>query len=348
MDHRARFAVDCLHKQYPEPDRLPEDACLVFVRDRGVCVRKGSTKDSTPTIFQTAFPDLPGELKRDELKRDELNRDARYLGHRGAVACYAVEVPGDLPLPEGLAYSGVRELAGLVPDGELAVAALAVQIVDYDRTTRFCGRCGAATEPVRTERAKICPSCHRIAYPRLSPAIIVLVRKGGSILMVRGGGAAPGRYSLVAGFVEPGETIEDAVRREVREEAGIAIKNIRYRASEPWPFPDSLMLGFVADYDGGDAAPDGVEIESAVWVDRDHLPDLPPQLSLTRALIDDWMAGSAASAASVASAASGDPAAGGDASGDRGSSPQSSSQSPQSSSQDPGAQAGSTKDGEER
>ncbi|KUG20911.1 nadh pyrophosphatase [hydrocarbon metagenome] len=331
MDHRARFAVDCLHKQYPEPDRLPEDACLVFVRDRGVCVRKGSTegstKGSTPTIFQAAFPDLPGELKRDEL-----TRDARYLGHRGAVACYAVEVPGDLPLPEGLAYSGVRELAGLVPDGELAVAALAVQIVDYDRTTRFCGRCGAATEPVRTERAKICPSCHRIAYPRLSPAIIVLVRKGGSILMVRGGGAAPGRYSLVAGFVEPGETIEDAVRREVREEAGIAIKNIRYCASEPWPFPDSLMLGFVADYDGGDIAPDGVEIESAVWFDRDHLPVLPPQLSLTRALIDDWIAASAASAASAPSSPSGDPAAGGDAAGDGRSSSQSSAQDDRSAS----------------
>ncbi|WP_317064943.1 NAD(+) diphosphatase [Methanoculleus caldifontis] len=274
MEHRARFAVGCLHKQYPEPDRLPEDACLVFVRDGGVCVRSGST----PTIFQETLPDLPEGLKKD----------ARYLGHRGLVPCYAVEVPGDLPLPEGLAYSGVRELAGLIPDEELAVAALAAQIIDYDRTTRFCGRCGAATEPVKTERARVCPSCHRIVYPRLSPAIIVLVRMNDTILMVRGIRAPPGRYSLVAGFVEPGESVEDAVRREVREETGITIKNIRYRASEPWPFPDSLMLGFVADYDGGEVAPDGVEVESTVWVDRDHLPTLPPRLSLTRALIDDW------------------------------------------------------------
>lgn len=274
MEHKARFAVDCLHKQYPEPDRLAEDACLVFVREGGVCVRKGSA----PTIYEKVSPDLPGGLQRS----------ARYLGHRGSVACYAVEVPGDLP--EGMAYSGVRELAGLIPDEELAVAGLAVQIIDYDRATRFCGRCGTATEPAGTERAKVCPSCHRIIYPRLSPAIIVLVRKNDSILLVRGKGAAPGRYSLVAGFIEPGETIEDAVRREVREETGIAIKNIRYRASEPWPFPDSLMLGFVADYDGGEAAPDDVEIESAAWFDRDHLPDLPPKLSLTRALIDDWTA----------------------------------------------------------
>lgn len=106
--------------------------------------------------------------------------------------------------------------------------------------------------------------------------------------MVRGVRAPPGRYSLVAGFVEPGETIEDAVHREVREETGISIKNLRYLASEPWPFPDSLMLAFVADYESGEVTPDGVEIESAAWFDRDHLPDLPPRLSITRALIDDW------------------------------------------------------------
>ncbi len=273
MEHKATFAVNCLHRQYPEPDRLPDDACLVFVRDGGVCVRNGSA----PTIFEGVCP-------------EGLKRDAQYLGHRGPVACYAVEVPGDLPLPDGLAHSGVRELAGLIPDEELAVAGLAVQIIDYDRNTRFCGRCGTPTEPARTERARVCPSCHRIVYPRLSPAIIVLVRKNDAILMVRGVRAPPGRYSLVAGFVESGETIEDAVRREVREEAGIAIKNVRYRASEPWPFPDSLMIGFVAEYDGGEIVPDGVEVESAVWVDRDHLPALPPRLSLTRALIDDWVA----------------------------------------------------------
>ncbi len=275
MEHNARFAARCLQKQYPEPDLLPEDACLVFVRDGKVCIGNCGT----PTIFATAFPDLPAGLQRN----------AQYLGHRGSVPVYAVEA-GDLPLPDGPAYSGVRDLAGLVPDEDLAVAALAVQITEYDRATRFCGRCGAAMEPARTERAKVCPACHRVTYPRLSPAIIVLVRKNDAVLMVRGVGAPPGRYSLVAGFVEPGETVEDAVRREVREEAGIAIKNIRYCASEPWPFPDSLMLGFVAEYDGGEPVPDGVEVESAGWFDPGHLPDLPPKLSMTRALIDDWAA----------------------------------------------------------
>lgn len=282
MDHKARFAADSLHKQYPEPDRLPEDACMVFVRDSGVFVRDRGVYarvSSAPTIFEKVSPDLLGEL----------NRHAQYLGHRGSVPCYAFEIPGDLPLPKGQAYYSLRELAGLIPDEELATAGLAVQVTDYDRTTRFCGRCGTATEPARTERAKVCPSCHQVTYPRISPAVIVLVRNNSSILMVRGKKTPPGRYSLVAGFVEPGETIEYAVHREVREETGIAIKNIRYYASEPWPFPNSLMLGFVADYDEGEIAPDGIEMESAVWFDRDHLPDLPPKLSITRALIDHWV-----------------------------------------------------------
>jgi NAD+ diphosphatase len=277
MNHTSRFAADSLHKEYPEPDQYPEDACLVLVRDGGVYVRKSST----PTLFEKISPDLPVDLKKH----------AQYLGHRGSVPCYAFEIPGDLPLPGGLTYSGVRELAGLIPDEELAIAGLAVQVTDYDRTTRFCGRCGAATEPAHTERAKVCPSCHRVTYPRLSPAVIVLVKNDNSALMIRGKKAPPGRYSLVAGFVEPGETIEHAAYREVREETGIAIKNIRYYASEPWPFPNSLMLGFIAEYDGGEIAPDLIEVESAAWFDRDHLPDLPPKLSITRALIDHWVSG---------------------------------------------------------
>lgn len=277
MNHTARFAADSLHKEYPEPDGIPEDACLVFVRDGGVCIR---TK-SDPTIFEPLSPDLPKDL----------SIHAQYLSHREQVPCYALEIPDDLPLPKGLKRSGVRELAGLIPDEEFAIAGLAVHITDYDRTTRFCGRCGTETESSRIERAKICPSCHYITYPRLSPAIIVLVRNDDSVLMIHGIHAPPGMYSLVAGFVEPGETIEHAVHREVQEEAGIRIKNVRYCASEPWPFPNSLMIGFIADYDGGDIIPDGVEVDNASWFDRNNLPVLPPKLSLTRALIDDWVSG---------------------------------------------------------
>ncbi len=276
MRYKAKFAVDFLYTQYPEPDCLPEDACLVFVRNSGVCIRNGGA-----TLVEKVSPDLPEGLKRN----------ARYLGHWGSTPWYAIEIPVDLPLFGGLAYSGVRELAGFIPDEELAIAGLAVQVIDYDRTTRFCGQCGTVTESAHTEMAKVCPSCHRVIYPRLSPAIIVLVSNKDSVLMVRGKKAAPGRYGLVAGFVEPGETIEHAVHREVREEVGIAIKNIRYWASEPWPFPNSLMLGFLANYDAGEIVPDGSEIESAGWFDRDHLPDLPPKLGITRALLDHWASG---------------------------------------------------------
>ncbi len=137
------------------------------------------------------------------------------------------------------------------------------------------GTCGTRTLSSQTERAKICPSCHYVTYPRISPAIIVLVKKDDTILLVRGKRAPAGRFSLVAGFVEPGETIERAVQREVKEEAGIEIHDIRYLASEPWPFPNSLMIGFVADYTRGTLTPDGVEIESAGWFTRDSSRTFP-------------------------------------------------------------------------
>ncbi|MFA4876601.1 MAG: NAD(+) diphosphatase [Methanoregula sp.] len=274
MDHTAKFAADSLVKQYPLPEQIPEDALLVLVRNNGICF-KGQ---EDPTIF----------IKRSRYPHTVPEDESEYLGHLGQVPCYAVELPGDSPAPEGLIWSGIRELSGGVPDKELAVAGLAVQITDYHRTTRFCGRCGTPTRSSLTERARICPACHSVTYARLCPAIIVVVRKGNSILMARGKQAPPGRYSLVAGFVEPGETIEHAVHREVLEETGIAIRNVKYIASEPWPFPNSLMIGFVADYEGGTITPDRVEIEAAGWFERDNLPYLPPKLSISRTLIDLW------------------------------------------------------------
>jgi NAD+ diphosphatase len=277
MDHTAKFAADSLHKQYPEPAQVPGDSILVLVRDNAIYFRHGSEH----TIFTKRSPDITDLLKGSAL----------YLGHLGSAPCYAYEIPGEIQIPENFTCSGVRELAGKVPPEELAIAGLAVQIIDFDRTTRFCGKCGAMNHASRTERAKICPACHYVTYARISPAIIVLVRNNDSILLVHGKQAHVVRYSLVAGFIEPGETIEHAVHREVKEETGIAISNVRYIASEPWPFPNSLMIGFVADYAGGPLTPDGAEIETAGWFDRNHLPDLPPKLSIARMLIDSWKSG---------------------------------------------------------
>lgn len=275
--HNARFATHLLQSQYPVPDQLPDDASLVFLHTGKIFVPKGGKS----IILENRSPDIPRDLMRN----------AMYLGHRGSQVYYAITIPDGITfLKEGLFY-GVRELFGLIPDDELAIAGLAAQIIHYDQTTRFCGRCGTATVPSQIERAKICPSCSQIIYPRLSPAIIVLIQNKNAILMIRGSNAPSGRYGLIAGFVEPCETIEQAVHREVREETGITIKNIRYCASEPWPFPDSLMLGFIADYDDGEVSPDGKEIKTAEWFDRDQLPELPPRFGITRTLIDEWIEG---------------------------------------------------------
>lgn len=226
--------------------------------------------------------------------RDTIMPEGRvYLGLRGAVPCYAGNVGNQMTVPCDWQFTRVRDLYLRIPDEELALAAFAVRMVAYDRNTRFCGRCGTKTLPVPAERAKQCPSCGLVTYPRLSPAIIVLIRRGDRILLARSSRFPSGMFGLIAGFVEPGENLEHALRREVMEETGITVENIRYFGSEPWPFPDSLMIGFVADYAGGDLTVDPREIESASWFDRGHLPRIPEKLSISRALIDWWLEGSA-------------------------------------------------------
>jgi len=176
----------------------------------------------------------------------------------------------------------------MIPHEELAIAAFAARMTDFDRKTRFCGRCGKETRPLLAERAKQCSSCGLVTYPRLSPAIIVLVQRDNRILLARSPRFPPGMFGLIAGFVDPGENLEHALMREVKEETGIFVKNIRYFGSEPWPFPDSLMVGFVADYAGGEIAIDNKEIEDAAWFGRDTLPLLPSPMSISRALIEAW------------------------------------------------------------
>ncbi|EJG08066.1 NUDIX hydrolase [Methanofollis liminatans DSM 4140] len=194
-------------------------------------------------------------------------------------------------VPVGLRPVPLRDLFGMIGDEELGIAGRAVQYVDFDRTHRYCGRCGAATLMKEDEIARLCPSCSLVVYPRLSPAVIVRVTDGDAILLARSPHFPAGRYSVIAGFVEPGENVEHAAEREVMEETGVAIRNPRYFGSQPWPFPHSLMIGFTADYAGGDLCPDGLEVEDARWFTADALPDLPGPASIARALIEDWLAG---------------------------------------------------------
>ncbi|MCK4988071.1 MAG: NAD(+) diphosphatase, partial [Desulfobacterales bacterium] len=160
------------------------------------------------------------------------------------------------------------------------------QLVDWGRTHQYCGVCGRPTEDKTDERAKICPQCGLVNYPRLSPAIIVAVLKNNQILLARNKRFKLPFYSVLAGFVEPGETLEQCVQREIREEVGLTVKNIRYFGSQPWPFPNSLMIAFIADYADGEITVDGSEIIDAAWFSKDKLPQIPPSISIARQLID--------------------------------------------------------------
>lgn len=170
------------------------------------------------------------------------------------------------------------------------MAARAYQIIQWDKNHHYCGRCGQATQKKPDTFERRCDSCKLFFFPKISPSIIVMVRKGKQILLARKAQFAPGIYALIAGFVEPGESLEDALHREVKEEVGITVKNIRYFGSQPWPFPDSLMLAFTADYAGGEIVLADGELEAADWYDAEHLPGLPSSaVSISRQLIDSFL-----------------------------------------------------------
>jgi NAD+ diphosphatase len=220
---------------------------------------------------------------------NELNLDTKarhYLGQLGSRPCYAVELDEGTSPPPGMAFLGLRLLYGQVGESLFQVAARAVQIVEWDRANRFCSRCGNPMYLRSTERAKECDHCGLLKYPRLSPAIIVLIERGRELLLARAHHFPPGLYSVIAGFVEPGETLETAVVREVQEEVGLSIRRIRYFGSQPWPFPDSLMIGFTATYQGGEITLDDGEIADAGWFTADNLPTIPSKISIARRLID--------------------------------------------------------------
>ena len=215
-----------------------------------------------------------------------------YLGRLTDLDCYAVELDSAFEAPGGATLEGLRALYGRLPDEQYSIAGRAVQILLWDQTHRFCGRCGQPTVNAPAERAKLCPQCGLLNFPRLSPAVIMLVHRGDEFLLARNRAFAEGFFSVLAGFVEPGESLEEAVAREVHEEVDLQLRDIRYFGSQPWPFPHSLMIGFTAAYDGGDIHPQADEIVEAAWFNRrGDLPRLPGKLSIARRLIDAFLAG---------------------------------------------------------
>ena len=210
-------------------------------------------------------------------------------------AWWAVDVPREADDPSYGAAVDLHRFYGMAPEHHWLAAGRAVQIVEWARTHRFCGRCGTPTEPAPGERAMRCPACGLLAFPRVSPAMITLVTRGEpgpdqEVLLARGAQWTRPMYSCLAGFVEPGESLEAAVHREVEEEVGLAIANPSYVASQPWPFPNSLMVGFTAEYESGEIVCDETEIAEAGWYRRDDMPPIPPGISIARRLIDRWVA----------------------------------------------------------
>lgn len=229
-------------------------------------------------------------LSADEFRWLDIEIKSRhYLGRFRGQGAFAIETHLPGKPPEGFSLTPLRGLLGRIDGSLFYLAGRAKQIVEWHRDHQFCGRCGAAMVDHAQDRAKHCSGCGLISYPRLSPSIIVLVRKEDQCLLARNAQWPNGMFSTLAGFVEPGESIEQTVHREVLEEVGVRVKNLRYLGSQSWPFPNSLMLGFHADYESGEICCQEGEIAEARFFRFDQLPNVPPGTAISRWLIDAFV-----------------------------------------------------------
>jgi NAD+ diphosphatase len=259
-----------------EPPARPRDSALLFLaRGLDLLVKEPEPGGAPAIPTGAAFP--------------ELAAGAHYLGALDGQDCYAAALPDDFTPPAGYKKVLARTLYKQVDEARFAVVGRSLSIVEWDVTHRFCGRCGTPTQLVPGERARRCPVDHTPFYPRIAPAIIVLVTRGDTMLLGRNATFPEPMFSTLAGFVDPGESLEECVAREVKEEVGIDVQDIRYFGSQPWPFGRSLMVGFTAEYAGGDIVVDPKEIAEAHWFTPDNLPRIPPRLSIARQLIDAFV-----------------------------------------------------------
>jgi NAD+ diphosphatase len=209
-----------------------------------------------------------------------------FLGYWHGQPCYALELDTATPLdaPQ-LKQGSLYHLLGRVDDALFGLAGNAQQLLSWDRESRFCGRCGQSTGTHDRERARVCVPCGSSVYPRIAPCVIALVSRGEELLLARNANFPGEMFSTLAGFIEVGESVEDCLRREVKEEVGVDVGEMRYFGSQPWPFPNQLMLGFFAEYRGGDIVCEDEEIAEAHWFRPDALPTIPPPHSIAGRLI---------------------------------------------------------------
>lgn len=249
---------------------------LVFSRDKLVIRR------DQPHLPQGKFGDFGflTEYHKEVFELKDLQGQAMSL------ATFIVDMGAEEPDDEHWELTSLREILMQAPDSAFYVAGRAWQYVHFFRTHRFCGQCGERTERVNWEMAVQCRRCHHRSYPRVSPCIIVAVHDGERLLLARGVRHRKlNMYSTLAGFVESGESLEQAVHREISEEVGVKVTDLEYFGSQPWPFPHSLMVGYIARYAGGDIVPEEGEIDDAQWFYPDALPNTPPSLSIAGQLI---------------------------------------------------------------
>ena len=259
----------------PPADRTKKALWFIF-RGRDILIKTHKNPGAIPRLLDISELGLPAIREQ-------------YLGELEGKHCFSIELPPDAKAPESMEFVDLRQAYSQMSEGCFELINKAVQVMEWDRTNQFCSRCGTKTSRKPGERGKECPECGELFYPRISPAVIVLIRNGNKVLLARSPNFPSDMYSLIAGFVEPGETAEAAVAREVWEEVGIRVKNITYFGTQSWPFPNSFMIGFTAEYDSGDIRPDGFEIEDAKWFSADNLPFLPGKISISRKLIDHFL-----------------------------------------------------------
>ncbi len=214
----------------------------------------------------------------------------QFLGYWHEQPCYALAIDELENLdPMRFQRGSLYQILGRVAETMFALAGRASQLLAWERDHRFCGRCGSAMSMDVAERAMRCEPCATVIYPRIAPCIIVLITRGEELLLARNANFPRPMYSTLAGFIEAGESAEECLRREVREEVGVEVDNLRYFSSQSWPFPSQLMLGFFAEYAGGDIVCDPREIADAQWFHYRDLPMVPPVSSISGQLIQSYI-----------------------------------------------------------
>jgi NAD+ diphosphatase len=242
-------------------------------------------KDSIALCSTGKQPQLP--FYRPHALPVPCDNSPLFCGRYGDIDCYGITIDKPLELPAGMTLYRLRSILPLLTSDMFTIAGRAKQLLYFHAAHKYCGSCGSVTVKSDAEEARTCPACTMVFYPRLSPVVITTVIKDDKMLLARSPHFPEGMYSCIAGFVEPGETVEEAVAREVFEETRIHVSDIAYVTSQQWPFPHSLMLGFKARFDSGELIIDGDEIEDAGWFDRSSLPRIPTLETIAGYLINN-------------------------------------------------------------